>query len=106
VVAGLVTTVLLPHPDWPEARIEAARRGEIKPACHDGTPHAGMRCPVCGWIGHVHLSLIEAAPPYVVVVARCQGTLGPSWEPRPCQYEFEMDREETIAALKEGWGWP
>jgi hypothetical protein len=87
-------TVLVPHPDWPGERIERARRGEIVPACHDGTPHAEVRC-TCGSVMHLHLSQFDPIPSGLTVAAPCHG----------CQHVFEFDRDETVRSLREAWGW-
>lgn len=86
--------VLVQNPDWPPERIERAKRGEIKPYCHDRTPMADVRCE-CGHVMHIHLSQIEPIPSDVVVAALCHS----------CKRPFEFDRDTTVRELKEAWGW-
>ena len=91
----MTSWVVMDNPDWPKQRIEAAKRGELKPACHDKTPYLDLRCD-CGQIGHVHASQLQDAMKQgaTEIGTFCFG----------CGEELVLPIVPVLLAINEAWG--
>ena len=88
-----MTLKLADNPDWSPEMIDKARRGELKPSCHDKTPYIEVRCE-CGYQMHLHRSQIEHVPEDAVLLTRCH----------ECDTPLELECDGLLRAMNEAWG--
>ena len=90
-----VRVALAPNPRWTPGQFAKARAGELRPACHDGTPSADVQCPTCSYTQHLHLSQLEQAP---------TGTTEVGFTCRVCGTVAVLELAPAIVALRQTFG--